>query len=122
MYLLIRDNDGLLVNGSVLRDYADICPRLESDVSIEAATKRVFVVGDRYILSHLKKLAKSFGLKWNFITQRTGARFLCNRAYRRLKGKVGPRKYSSITCGCEWGIRFVGYMKNKIQLHNFAGA
>ena len=87
-------------------------------MSIKAATKRVFVVGDRYLLSDLKKLAKYFGLKWNFITQRTGARFLCNRANRRSKGNVGPRKYSSITCGCEWGIRFVVFMKNKIQLHD----
>ena len=116
---LIRDNDGWLVNGGVLRNCDDVSPRLESDASIEVATTRVFVVGDRYLLSDLKKLTKSFGLKWNFVTYRTGARFLCNRANRSSKRYVGPRKYTSITCGCGWGIRFVGFMKNMIRLHDF---
>ena len=60
---LIRDNNGWLVNGGVLRNCDNVSPRLESDASIEAATTRVFVVGDRYLLSDLKKLVKSFGFK-----------------------------------------------------------
>ena len=98
-----------------MRNCDDICPRLESDVSIEAATKRVFVVGDKFILSDLKELTKTFGLRCNFIPYRTGAIFRCNRAYRKDREKLGLRQITSIKCGCEWSIRFVGYMKNQIK-------
>ena len=57
--LLIRDEDGL-------RNYDEICLHIDSNTSVEVATKRVFVVGHKFMLSDLKELAHSFGLKWIF--------------------------------------------------------
>ena len=52
--LLIRDEDGL-------RNYDEICLHIDSNTSVEVATKRVFVVGHKLMLSDLKELAHSFG-------------------------------------------------------------
>ena len=46
--------------------------KLESDCSIEKATERIFRVGNIHVLSELKKMAHLFGMKWNFITVRSG--------------------------------------------------
>ena len=45
--------------------------RLEGE-SIEKATTRFFNVGDRFILSDLKELCRSFGQKWNTESSRNG--------------------------------------------------
>ena len=89
--LFSRDKEGLLIYGNVLRNCDDICPHLESDVSIEAAAKRVFVVGGKYILSDLKELTRNFGLNWNFITYRTRGVYRCNSTYRKDREKFGLR-------------------------------
>ena len=48
--LLIRDEDGL-------SNCDAICLHIDSDTSVKVATKRVFVVGHKFILSDLKELA-----------------------------------------------------------------
>ena len=52
--LLIRDEDGL-------RNYDEICLNIDSNTSVEVATKRVFVLGHKFMLSDLKELAHSIG-------------------------------------------------------------
>ena len=98
-----RSNDALLI-----RDEDDICTcdevclRIDSDTSVEVATKRVFVVSHKFILSDLKELAHTFGLKWNFCTSRSDKAIKSNRASRKLKySHQGLRKAISITCGCK---------------------
>ena len=54
--LLIRDEDDLC-------NCDEVCLRINSDTSVEEVTKRVVVVGHKSILSDLKELAHSFGLK-----------------------------------------------------------
>ena len=56
--LLVRDEDGL-------RNCGEVCLRIDSNTSVEVATNREFVADHKFILSYLKKLAHSFGLKWN---------------------------------------------------------
>ena len=41
----------------------EVCLRIGSDISVEAVTNRIFIVGHRFILSDLKKLARSFGMR-----------------------------------------------------------
>ena len=76
--LLIRDEDGL-------RNCDEMCLHIDSDTSVEVATKRVFVVGRKFILSDLKELAHSIGLKWNVCTFRSGFTIKCNRTSRKSK-------------------------------------
>ena len=57
--LMVRDEDGL-------RNYGEICLRINYDTFVEVVTNRVFVIVDKFILSDLKKLAHSFSLKWHF--------------------------------------------------------
>ena len=76
--LLIRDKDGL-------RNCDEICLHVDSGTSVEVATKRVFVVGHKFILPYLKELAHSFGLEWIFCTFRSGFTIKCNRASRKSK-------------------------------------
>ena len=60
-----------------------VCLRISSDLSVEVAANRVCMVGHRFILSDLKKLARSFGLKLNLCTTRFGRRIAFNRARRQ---------------------------------------
>ena len=62
-----------------LRNCNEVCLRTNSDTSIEEATNRVFVVGHKSILSYLKKLVLSFGLRWSFCTTRSGRVIKYNR-------------------------------------------
>ena len=104
--LLITDEDGL-------RNCDEICLHIDSDTSVEVVTKRVFVVGHKFILSNLKELAHSFGLKCFFCTFRSGFTKKCNRASRKSKYlHQGLRSTTSITYGCEWSIRFIGVIKS----------
>ena len=52
-----------------LRNCDEVCLRIDSDTTIEEATNRVFVIDHKFILSDLKKLAHSFGLRWNSVLQ-----------------------------------------------------
>ena len=100
--LLIRDEDDLL-------NCDEMCLHIDSDTSVEVATKRAFVVGNKFILSNLKELAHYFGLKWNFCISRSGKAIKCNRAFRKSKhSHQGLRRTTSITCGCKWSICFLG--------------
>ena len=74
--LLIRDEDGV-------RNCDEICLHIDSDTSVEVATKRVFVVGHKFILSYLKELAHFFSLKWNYCNFRSGFTIKCNRVSRK---------------------------------------
>ena len=104
--LLIRDEDDL-------RNYDEVCLRIDYDTSITVATKRVFVVGRKSISSSLKELAHSFGLKWIFGTSRSGKTIKCNRASRKSKySHQGLRRTTSITCGCKWSIYFFDVIEN----------
>ena len=97
------------VDGDVLRNSDDMCLRIDSDTSVEVATKRVFGVGHIYILDDLRQLAKSFGLAWQFCTARSGKAINCNRDNRKSNySKMGVRRSTSINCGCKWSIRFLG--------------
>ena len=59
-----RSNDALLIRDEEdLRNSDEVCLQIDSDTSFEVVTKRVFVVGHKFILSDLKELAHSFGLK-----------------------------------------------------------
>ena len=108
--LLIRDEDSL-------RNCDEICLYIDSDTSVKVATKRVFVVGHKFILSDLKVLAHSFGLKCFFCTFRSGFTIKYNRTSRKSKYlHQGLRSTASITCGCEWSIRFTVLLKGIIRL------
>ena len=65
-----------------LRSFDWVCLRIDSNTSIEEATNRVFVVSHKFILSDLKKLAHSFGLRRNFCTTRYDRVIKCNRVRR----------------------------------------
>ena len=81
------------------------------------ATKRVFIIGHKFILSDLKELAHSLGLKWNFGTLRLGFTIKCNRASRKLKCLHQElRSTTSITCGFEWSIRFMGVINRYYKI------
>ena len=63
--LLVRNEDGL-------RNCYEVCLRIDYDTFVEVATNRVFVVGHKFVISDLKSLVHSFGLKWNVCTSRSG--------------------------------------------------
>ena len=68
-----RSNDALLIRDEEdLRNSDEVCLQIDSDTSFEVVTKRVFVVGHKFILSGLKELDHSFSLKWNFYISRSG--------------------------------------------------
>ena len=80
-----------------------------ADESVEEASCRVFKVGDISLLVDLKDLCRRFGLEWCFVTRRSGKYISCNRASRSSSYvNSGVRKSTSITCGCDWLIRFRG--------------
>ena len=79
----------------------DSCFRVEGK-SVEETTNRMFKVGDRFILSNLKIVYRSFVLEWNFVSSRNCNRPSCKISYV----SCGIRKSSSITCGCSWLHRF----------------
>ena len=104
--LLIRDEDDL-------RNCDEVCLRIDSDTSVEVATKTVYDVGHKFILSDLKELAHAFGLQWIFCTSRSGKTITCNRASRKSKySHQGLRRTTSITCGCKWSIYFLSVIKH----------
>ena len=76
--LLIKDEDGL-------RNCDEICLHIDSDTSVEVATKRVFIVGHKFMFSNLKEFAHSSGLKWIFWTFRSGFTIKYKRASRKSK-------------------------------------
>ena len=67
------------------------------------ATEKDFRLGDIHVLSKLKVMAHQFGMKWNFVTVRSGSRISFNRAdrYGNSRKCLGIRNYKSINCGCE---------------------
>ena len=79
-----------------------VCLRISSDLSVEVAANRVCMVGHRFILSDLKKLARSFGMRCNLCTVRSGMVIKCNRS-TRYGSRVGQglRNVTSIACGCK---------------------
>ena len=103
---------------SILNNYNEPWLQLHWDVSVEEATNRVFVVGREFILSDLKKLSHSFGLKLNFCTTISSSRITCNRAdCQELVKKALLRNDKSVTCGCGWYIRFrcINSNNNKVS-------
>ena len=85
-----------------------------ADESVEEASCRVFKVGDISSLVDLKDLCCRFGLEWCFVTRRSGVYISSNRASRSSSYvKSGVRKSTSITCGCDWSIRFRGFDRKK---------
>lgn len=98
-------NKALLINSdSIMNNYNEACLRLDSNICVKEATNRVFVVGHKFILPDLKKLAHSFDLKWNVCNKKYGRRITYNRADRQ--GSVTLRNFISITCVYDWSIRF----------------
>ena len=98
--LLIRYEDGL-------RNCDEVCLRNDYDTSVELTTNRVLVVGHNFILSDLKKLVHSNGLKWHLCTSRSGKAIKCNRVtHPGSRVNQGLRNITSITCGCKWSIYF----------------
>ena len=94
--LLVRDEDGL-------RNCDEVYLRIDSDDSVEVATNRVFVVGRKYILSDLKILPHSFGLKWNLCTSRSSKAMKYNRVTRPgSRVNQGLRNVTSIACDYKW--------------------
>ena len=86
------------VNGA---NVDEVCLRISSNTSVEVVTNRVFVVGRIFISSYLKKLARSFGMRWIFCNVRYGIAIKCNRS-TRYGSRVGQglRNFTSIACGC----------------------
>ena len=108
--LLIRDEDDL-------RNCDEIYLHIDSSTPIEVATKRVFAVVHKFILSDLKELAHFFGQKWNVCTFISGLTIKGNRASRKsnyLHQRL--RSTTSITCGYEWIIRFMGVIKSHYNI------
>ena len=59
------------------------------------------------MLSHLKKMAHLFGIKWSFVTVTCGMRISSNRTeWYGNSNSPSRRKTSSITCGCDWVVIF----------------
>ena len=61
-----------------LRNCDEVCLRIDYDTSIEEATNMVFDIGYKFILSDLKKLDYSFGLRWNVCTTKPDRVKKCN--------------------------------------------
>ena len=72
----------LITSEDNLRNCDEVCLRVDSGTSVEDATNRIFVAGHKFIFSDLKKLAHSFGLRWNFCTTRSGRAITYNCAAR----------------------------------------
>ena len=72
----------LIILDSILNNCNASYLRLDSDISVEEGANREFVVSHEFIIFDLKKLAYSFGLKWNFCTTRYGRRITFHRAHR----------------------------------------
>ena len=107
---MVRDEDGL-------RNYGEICLRINYDTFVEVVTNRVFVIVDKFILSDLKKLAHSFGFKWNFCTSRSGKTIKYNRTTRpRSSVNEGLRNVTSIACGCKLDICVLDIIRNKTKI------
>lgn len=53
--------------------------RLDSDTLIDETSNRIFKIDHLYVISQLRDLTHSFGIKWNFVTVRTGTKFVRNR-------------------------------------------
>ena len=57
----------------------------------------------------LKDLCRRFGLEWSFVTSKSGKTIVCNRASRSSSYVYsGIKKCTSISCGCDWLVRFRG--------------
>jgi len=65
------------------RSCDEVCLLIDHDTSIEETIHRVLVVGHKFIMSDLKILAYSFGLRWNICTTRSSRVIKCNRTRRR---------------------------------------
>ena len=91
------DMEGLLLESSIMGESSPILEDnlcLDSDQSVSEATTRLFRVGDVYVLSELRELTRSFGVKWYFITTHMGAIFVYNRASPPVAYKrKGIKKY-----------------------------
>ena len=97
------------VGGSGVSLFGDITNnfKLEYDPSVEEDTKRIFRLGDIHVLSDLKTMGHQFGMKLYFVTVRSGRWISCNRKTRYGNRKpYGIRNVASISCECDWDIRF----------------
>ena len=72
----------MINSNEMMKNYSEPCLQLDSDISVEEGANREFVVSHEFIIFDLKKLAYSFGLKWNFCTTRYGRRITFHRAHR----------------------------------------
>ena len=59
-------------------------------------------------------MTRTFDIKWNFVTARMGANFVCNRAARRAFSKKIDRKAFSIICNYGWVVKFM-WLNYKLQ-------
>ena len=100
-----------------LRNCDEVCIRIDCNTSVKDDISRLLVVGCKFILSDLNKLAYSFGLMWNFCTTRSGRAIKCNRATRYgSRVNQGLTNVTSITCGCDWDIRFRSICRNNNKI------
>ena len=100
-----------------LRNCDEVCLRIDCNTSVKDDISRLLVVGCKFILSDLNKLAYSFGLMWNFCTTRSGRAIKCNRATRYgSRVNQGLTNVTSITCGCDWDIRFRSICRNNNKI------
>ena len=97
------------VGGSGVSLFGDITNnfKLEYDPSVEEDTERIFRLGDIHVLSDLKTMGHQFGMKLYFVTVRSGRWISCNHKTRYGNRKpYGIRNVASISCECDWDVRF----------------
>ena len=76
------DSDTLVEVATNRVNVDEVSLRIDSDISVEVVTIGVCVVGHKFILSDLKKLAHYFGIRWYFCSLRSVMAIKCNRATR----------------------------------------
>lgn len=120
----VIDNNYMLKNTS--GDNTGLCAVVNSDVdgsdvSLFGDITNNFKLESNHLLSDLKTMAHQFGMKLNFVIVRSGMRILCNRPIR-----YGNRKFyeirivPSISCGCDWVVRFKFLDTTKCTLSDIA--
>ena len=63
-------------------DIDDLSIRNDREI-VEVDTNRIFEIGDICVLSELKELIRTFGLRWNFVSSRSGKYISYNHASRK---------------------------------------
>ena len=117
----MSSNEASLINSDgILNNCNESYLWFDSDISIEESINReVFVVDREFILFDLKKLAYSFGLKWDFCIARADRMSTCNRAHcQGFMKKSMLRNATSITCGCGLCVRFRAINSSNTKVSN----